>query len=153
MFLCLCACSAPTKSRQSDTPQPLQAPAPEVLPWTRSFEASALLIADEVRIEGPRGLMDHIATRIEPEYHSYSATTLPEGFQQVFETREEGRGMDLRAYLDGLEVVAFERLVLLERPGDVPVVVEALGEAFWREAATGREQRAATLRFEGRRPE
>ena len=156
----LVACGAPVKEQQPETPFPVDefgpvepAPPPAPSPWTKSFQSSALLIADEIRIEGPKGLLDHIATRIEPEFHTYEATTLPEGFQQLFKPRTEAAGIDIRAYFDALEVVAFQRLVLLERPGDVDVIVQAVGDAFYREASTGREQRGSSLRFVGERPE
>jgi hypothetical protein len=157
--LCLlCACGAPVERSEPETPpvfvplEPIEPP-PAPRPWTESFRSSALLIADEVRIEGPKGLLDHIATRIEPDFHTYVAETLPEGFQQTFEPRRADAGIDIRAYFDALEVVALKRLVLLERPGEVDVVVQAAGDAFWRESATGREQRGSLLRFVGTRPE
>ena len=157
--LCLlCACGAPVERSEPAAPpefvplEPLEPP-PAPKPWTTSFRSPALLIADEVRIEGPQGLLDHIATRIEPDFHTYDAETIPEGFQQTFEPRDASAGIDIRAYFDALEVVALRRLVLLERPGDVEVVVQAAGDAFWRESATGREQRGSLLRFVGTRPE
>lgn len=157
---CLASCGTPGEDPELDTtpvfvpydePEPQPEPAPA--PWTSTFQSAALLIADEIRIEGPKGLLNHIATRIEPDHHTYAATTLPEGFQQSFEPRNLAAGIDIRAYLDGLEVVALKRLVLLERPGDVQVIVEAVGDAFWRESSSGNEKRGSALRFVGERPE
>ncbi len=153
----LTACGAPVKEQAPESPPDIftiEPPPPEPVPqpWTKSFQASALLIADEIRIEGPKGLLDHVATRIEPEHHVYEVDTLPAGFQQVFRPRDEAAGFEMRAYLDALEVVAFKRLVLLERPGDAEVVVQAAGDAYWRDASTGQERRGALLRFVGEPP-
>ena len=155
-LVCLNACGTPPQENQPDAlPGPVlgepAAPKPPT-PWTTSFRGEAILIADVVRIEGPAGLLEHIATRIEPDFHTYEATTLPEGFQQRFEPRDASAGIEMRAYLDNLEVAAFRELVLLERPGDVQVIVEGLGDAYYREAATGDERRGAQLRFVGERP-
>ena len=159
LALCLLsACGAPAERSESEAPPefvPLEPPEPPPAPrpWTQSFRSSALLVADEVRIEGPKGLLDHIATRIEPDFHSYTAETLPEGFQQTFEPLRNDAGIDIRAYFDALEVVALRRLIVLERPGEVDVVVQATGDAFWRESSSGREKRGPLLRFVGTRPE
>ncbi len=157
--LCLlCACGAPVERSEPAAPpefvplEPLEPP-PAPRPWTDTFRSPALLIADEVRIAGPKGLLDHIATRIEPDFHTYDAETVSEGFRQTFEPRDASAGIDIRAYFDALEVVALKRLVLLERPGEVDVVVQAAGDAFWRESASGREKRGSILRLVGTRPE
>lgn len=149
----IASCGTPAQERQSDRPPGVSTALPEPpRPWTSSFERSALLVADEVRVEGPKGLLDHIATRIEPEHHVYGVETVAEGFRQTFTPRDPNAGIEMRAYLDGLELVAVRRLVLLERPGDVDVVVQGTGDAYWRETASGREQRGDVLRFVGERP-
>ena len=40
-------------------------------------------------------------------------------------------------------------LVVVERPGELDVTVVAEGEVYWRETASGRERRAASLTLEG----
>lgn len=118
-------------------------------PWTTTFTEPALLFANTVHIEGPRGLMDHFAARTVDEYHSYAAETLPEGFRQVYRVERPESGVELRAYLDALEIVVIDKLVVLERPGEHDVLVRAEGEVFWRETNSGREQRAAQLSLSG----
>ncbi len=133
-------------------PPPFQEP-PQPTPWTSSFRSSAILVADEIRIEGPKGLLEHVATRTEPDHHDYEAKTLPEGFQQVFTPKAGGAGVEMSAYLDAWRLAALRRLVLLERPGDVDVVIQAAGNVFWQDLTTGAEKRASTLVLRGDPPE
>lgn len=158
-FLALAACESvpeqgvsPTSPTAGPGPPPLQEP-PKPTPWTSSFQSSAILVADEIRIEGPKGLLEHVATRTEPDHHDYEAKTLPEGFQQVFTPKVEGVGVEMSAYLDAWRLAALRRLVLLERPGDVDVVVSATGNVFWQDLTTGAEKRASTLVLRGDPPE
>lgn len=153
LALALAACTAPTREAQPPTVDPAAEPeVPDPLvrrPWTTSFQEPALLFADRVRIEGPRGLLDHFAARTVDEYHGYDAETRPEGFVQSFTVSRPEAGVELRAYLDALELVVLEALVVVERPGDLDVSVVAEGDVYWRETASGREQRAARLVLEG----
>ena len=151
------ACGGPGQNDTGPGPFPGEGggppePAPEVeerLPWTETFRAPALLIADEIRVEGPKGLLDHFAARVEPDHHHYTAETLPEGFVQTFELKRRGSGIEIRAQLDAWELVAIEKLVALERPGDVDAVVFARGDVYWCDTATGAERRGPTLTFRG----
>ncbi|MFT7669435.1 MAG: hypothetical protein ACI8X5_002137 [Planctomycetota bacterium] len=118
--------------------------------WTSEFESPALVMGDQVYVEGPKGLLDHFSTRIADEFHFSDTKTLPEGFRQVFTVRDEQAGVEIRAYLDELEIVVFKELIVLERPGDLDVRVSVSGDAYWRSAATSEERRAAQLVFIGK---
>jgi len=145
------ACAAPEELETSPrTLEPTtEAIVAELPAWTEEFRSPALLMANRVTIEGPKGLVDHVATRLEPRFHGYAAETLPEGFRQVITSLEPGAGIEIRAYLDAFQVVAFEELVLLERPGQVDVIVRAEGDAYYRDTTSGAEQRGSRLEFRG----
>ena len=142
--LVLGACSTP------DAPQQEPARAPE-LPWTQEFMEEATLVADEVAVEGPPGLLHHFVQRQEPDWHDYSVRTVPEGLLQETRLRVEG-GPEIRANLDNLAIVALRSLRVLERPGDVPVTVRARGDAYWQRTKDGSEQRSDVLELVGQRP-
>lgn len=129
---------------------------PAIPPWTQEFEQRALLIADKVRIEGPVGLLDHLATRPNPEFHDRSERTTPDGFLQEIESRVTGKGSEILAWLDKLEIVALHELSVLEGPFLKDVVVEASGQVLWRPIdgeGEGAERRESPLRLVGRLPE
>lgn len=131
-----------------DAPRPVDA-TPLPRQWTAAFLGKAVLTAAEVRIEGPKGLLDHVATRSDPEYHLRVEKTIPAGFLQEITTRPGTGDVEIRAQLDQLVIAATRRLVVLERPGPVDVVVIAAGDAFWKSGETQAEKRGETLRFEG----
>lgn len=118
-------------------------------PWTEEFREGGLLIADRVWIEGPVGLLQHVATRSVEEYHSYKAETLPEGFRQTYRVRHPEQGMEMRVFLDALKIVVLRELVLTEKPGPLDVHVRAQGDAYWQDPATGAEQRNFEINFVG----
>ena len=157
LLVLFAACGSPTRNETDPGPTPPvvggpSQPPPEALPerpWTETFRSPAMLIADEIRVEGPKGLIDHLATRVEPDHHTYTAETLPEGFCQTIELRRQDSGVEIRAYLDACELVALGKLIILERPGEVEVVVLATGDAYWRDSTTGAERRGPTLTFRG----
>lgn len=103
-----------------------------IIPWTPSFTRGALLIADEIRVEGPRGLLEHIATRVVEPHHSQTVETLPEGFQQIFEVVDPTSGVEIRSHLDSMQIVAVRRITILERPGDVRVKISAVGRVYYK---------------------
>lgn len=149
-LLLAAACGTPTKSseRSASAGDEADVPlVPQALPWTDAFLESALLVAREVHIEGPPGLIVHFVGRVE-EGIATEVKTLTEGLRQTF-TVEPGAPIEVRAQLDQLQIVAERRIVVLERPGPVDVVVEARGDAYHRDAA-GAEQRAPSLRLVGR---
>jgi hypothetical protein len=105
---------------------------PALRPWPRTFQRSALLVADRVVIEGPKGLLDHVALSQDPDVVDYVVETLPEGFRQVVSKRSDVGFVEIKAALDALEITALESVMVLERPGDVPVRVIAVGGVWWR---------------------
>jgi len=117
-------------------------------PWTDVFEEGALLVADEVRIEGPQGLLDHVFSGADPADHEQTVETRPEGFFQEIRVTRPG-GIEIRARLDAWRISALRRLTILERTAPVDVLVEARGEAFWHRSSTGEERRSETLTFGG----
>ena len=117
-------------------------------PWTTRFMGRNVLFAEEVRIEGPAGLLDHVVTRPDTTAHDVRVQTLPEGLLQSVRVKNNGQG-EIRGQLDQLVIVATRSLQVLERPGNVPVVVQARGDVLYKDLATGQEVRQAVLRIEG----
>lgn len=123
-------------------------------PWTKSFQKASVLLADVVEIEGPEGLVDHVATRVDPALHARRERTTSDGYLQEIERKQgEGDGgplSEIQVYLDQMQITALRKVVILTRPGSVPVVVRARGNAFWTDTTTNEERRGETLRFEGK---
>jgi len=105
--------------------------AEELKPWTESFTRASLLVADRIVIEGPKGLMDHVALRQDAENLDYSAETLPEGFRQVLRRKDPTAFIEIVAGMDNWQLVALDSVLVLERPGDVPVRIIAAGGVSW----------------------
>ena len=103
-----------------------------IIPWTPSFTRGALLIADEIRVEGPKGLLEHIATRVVEPHHRQQVETLPEGFQQIVEVVDPNSEVEIRSHLDSMQIVAVRRITILERPGDVRVKIRAMGRVYYK---------------------
>ena len=128
-------------------------PMPEaMLPWTDAFQKSAVLLANDVRIEGPQGLIARIATVSNPEELERKEKATPEGYLVVIQAKPEVYGVEIKAQLDRLTIVALQHLTMLERPGSKTVVVDAKGEVFWQELETKAEKHAPALRLEGQIP-
>lgn len=154
--LVLCACGAPQKRSESPyapAPDP-NAPMPKDVvvkkPWTERFLNASVLVARDVRIEGPDGLLEHVVARQELEIVDVETKTTPEGLLQKITVKPGNPGAEIRAQLDNLAVASLHSLTILERPGKVDVVVTASGEAYFNEKSTNTEQRAPTLRLEGK---
>jgi hypothetical protein len=107
-----------------------------------------VLVADEIVIEGPPGLIDHVALRQDEETTIYATRTVPEGLLQELAARA-GTGVEVRAQLDAWSLAAFRRIIVLQRSGDVPVSVRATGGAFWAAADGSGEKREDRLLFTG----
>ncbi|MCY2958713.1 MAG: hypothetical protein NTY35_00975 [Planctomycetota bacterium] len=128
-------------------PPPKDPAAAAPLPWTKRFLAAGVLVADEIRIEGPAPLLEHIVTRPEAGNHEVKVQTIPAGFQQTITVRTAGA--EIRAQIDQVAISALKRLVILERPGPVDVLVIAAGDVFWKDGTDGQTTRAQSLRIEG----
>jgi hypothetical protein len=161
LALVLCAAGCGSSPPTSHDERPGSAPAAQqdarpmpdaMLPWTDAFQKSAVLLANDVRIEGPQGLIAHVATVSNPELLDRVEKATPEGFLQVVRLKEGVHGVEIKAQLDRLTIVALERLTVLEHPGATTVVVDAKGEVFWQDLDSKAEKRGEALRLEGKVP-
>jgi len=137
------ACRAPEPSGSHLTLDPAPPPARA---WTSAFLKESVLVADEIVIEGPHDLIDHVALRQDEETTVYSTKTVPEGLLQELSARPE-MGVEVRAQLDVWSLAAFRKITVLQRPGEVPVTVRARGNAYWSDGSN--ERRQAELVFQG----
>lgn len=150
LILVVAACSSARKdTRSTDARSTAQGPG-VVKPWTTDFQKATLVVADEIVIEGPDGLLDHVATRAESESHTKSERTTSQGFLQEIVQKPNVAPVEIRGFLDHFELIAMKKLTVLERPGPVDVVLRANGDVFVREAASGAERRTSALRVEGK---
>lgn len=153
--LSFAACGTPDKRNESPfapAPDPRAGPPKDLLvkkPWTDRFYATGALVARDVRVEGPDGLLEHIVATQDLSVMEVSTKTTPEGLLQVMTLRPDAVGEEIRAQLDNLAIVSLHSLTILERPGPVNVIVSASGDAFLKEKGAPAETRAPTLRIEG----
>ena len=126
------------------------APPPAAQPWTDAFLAPAVLVADEIRIEGPAGLRDHLATRAEPGLHERTEKTTSQGFLTEIHLRTGHFDAPIKAWLDQLELAAMVKLVVLERPGLVDVTLSARGQVLWSDKRTKQEKRSESFSLSGK---
>ena len=117
--------------------------------WTEEFQKKSILIAREISIEGPPGLIDHVAYKQVPEQR-YRAQTIAEGFLQEIAVGED-KANPIWIQLDNLAINAVERARVLERVTEGPVRIKARGDAYWKNLETGQEQRAETIELVGPR--
>lgn len=149
------ACGAPDKRSESPfapAPNPNDGPPTgdlAVKPWTDRFYATGVLVASDVRIEGPDGLLEHVVARQDLQIVDVSTKATNDGLLQVLTVREEAAGEEVRAQLDNLAIVFLHSLTILERPGPVDVVVSASGDVYLNEKGGDGEKRAPTLRIVG----
>ncbi len=153
----LCACGSNTaKSSKSSSafapaPDPNAPPPADVVaaakPWTERFLAPSVLVADEIRIEGPAPLLEHVVTRPEPDVHESQAQTIPAGFEQTIRVRTPGA--EIRAQIDQLAISAMRKLVVLERPGGGDVVITAIGDVMWKDGPENGPARSQSVRIAG----
>ncbi|MBM3977256.1 MAG: hypothetical protein FJ299_09735 [Planctomycetes bacterium] len=144
-FLCvswiaLCAAGCGT-TEPRPVPQPVEArskPAPAAdsakRPWPTELAAEALLIGDVIEIEGPEGLIEHLAVRQEGQDVEYKAETTADGFLQTWNAKG---GAEVRGQLDNCVLAALQRLSALERPGATSVEIRATGAVFKRRGPQG----------------
>jgi hypothetical protein len=127
-----CACQG---ADHADAPPP----PPTLGRWTDAFEESAIVIADEIAIEGPPALRAHFALPQDPALISIVTRATDRGLLQVATLKEETG--ELSAQLDNWTIVATRRLEVLERPGETTVRIVARGGAVWRPVGPGAEAR------------
>jgi hypothetical protein len=146
----LLGCGSPRADADAAGSGPMPAPVDlESLMWTNAFLQPANLIADEVVIEGPPALRNHVRVRQDSQGTVYSAQTTSKGFLQELAAKPEAGYVELHAQLDSWQIVAFRRITWLERPGLGPVLVRASGGASWHAVAGGAERREEVLEFRG----
>jgi hypothetical protein len=119
-------------------------------PWTSEFSKPAMLIADDISIEGPPGLIAHFAARVDPDVHQQVQKTIAEGFLQQITLKPGNTDAEINAQLDNLALVATRRMSALERPGRVDLVVRARGRVSWHDLATKEVKRAETMTLTGK---
>lgn len=154
-FVLVGACGSPrdpkTRPSSNDASVPAAPRKAEPQRWTDRFlGADRVLVADDVRIEGPQGLLDHAVTGSVESVHDVEHKTLPEGYQVTIAQRDGAALNEIRAQLDQLTIVATRRLVLLERPGPVDVVLTASGDVFFKDGPLAPDVRQPALRIVGR---
>lgn len=125
-LMSLVSCNAaPDEPAEPDVPRP-----PATLGrWTSAFLERGLLIADEITIEGPPALRDHLVMPQDAVGSSSSTRATDEGLLQIVEAKPEGGAAEIRAYLDNWEIVATKSLRVLERPAEIDVELVARGDA------------------------
>src|SRR5262245_15863326 len=139
------ACQGPEKPRSSLVLEPADMPGRA---WTSAFVREAVLVADEISIEGPHDLIDHVVLRQDEELTTYTTKTVPEGLWQELAARPEAGG-EVRAQLGAGSLAAIRRITVLQRPGEVPVTVRARGKVYWAAADGSTERRGEELVFQG----
>lgn len=124
--------------------EPWEPPTPK--PWTDEFHRRAALLANRIRIEGPTGLLEHVAPVVDSRVHGHTVQTTAQGLLQVTKVLAPD-SPPIGAQLDGWQIMALEELTILERLEECDVVILASGDAFWKDPATGEEKREDVLRF------
>ncbi|MFT7678471.1 MAG: hypothetical protein ACI8QC_002464 [Planctomycetota bacterium] len=128
----------------SRPPGPPEPPKPK--PWTDIFQVKCLVLADQVSIEGPPGLLEHLLLRSDDALYERVVETTTKGLSITITPRKPG---DLvRCQLDSWHISAIRGLEVLERPGGAGVKLVARGQALWKDMDGG-EKRMNQLVFEG----
>jgi len=117
--------------------------------WTSRFASQAVLVADEVTIEGPSDLMQHVAVTQDLDVFAFASWTTKDGLRQETSVKPGVAEREVRAQLDGWTIVAIRKLHVLQRPGDAPVVVRAVGDAKLLPVDGGAEERGPLLVYRG----
>jgi len=147
-FLLGSACSGPGSAPDAASDPAPGPPAGSTAAPSADFSTPAVLVAEEILIEGPPGLRDRFAAAQDPARMLYSMKTVEAGLLQEIAARPGAGPVEIRAQLDAWVLLARRRLRILESPDPCPVVVRATGSASWRTPA-GETRRGAALRFEG----
>ncbi|MEL6906742.1 MAG: hypothetical protein AAFU73_10630 [Planctomycetota bacterium] len=107
------------------------APLPERV-WTGAFSERSLLLARSIRIEGPAGLLEHVAVASDDELYERYVETTADGFLQVVQ-RASDEVEVVRGSLDAWRLAAEARVTVLERMAECPVRIVAAGDVLWRD--------------------
>lgn len=116
-------------------------------PWTGAFSETAVMLAGTIYVEGPQGLLDHVAARVDDAYYERATETTEQGFLQTI-VRPSEDVPEIRVRLDRWTMAAISRVVILERFDECSVTVVASGDAIWRDV-DGTLARSPRLEFVG----
>ncbi len=147
--LLLAAC---TTNSAPEEPTPQSEAAPPAVPagaWTEDFSNQAVIVAEEIRVTGPRGLLEHVAVQQDPTNHSHEVKTTSDGLR-LESVAVPNALLPIRGQLDALSLAATRSLVVLESITAVDVVVEAGGDVYYHDVEAGKESRSPRLRLVGR---
>ena len=146
-----CACAAPAPdSTTRESPSAVQASATEpgrrsarTLPWTTRFRRRAsVLLANDVRVEGSQGLLDHIYCAASDK-HVVNQRTDPRGLA----SRPSKRARERRSACGPLSMACASKpsggSSSSKRVEPCDVHVTALGDAWWKDV-NGTEERGET---------
>ncbi|MBK7643426.1 MAG: hypothetical protein IPJ19_10310 [Planctomycetes bacterium] len=147
----LSACQQPAKQDRAAKPQVDDTGGPIIKPWTDAFSGPAVLFADEIWVEGPEGMIDRTALRVDPELNDTSTRTTKDGLLQVVTVKPDVQA-EVHGFLDHWELVGFRKVSILERVVPCDVKVRASGAAHFVDTATKAEQNQDTLEFTGKIP-
>jgi len=148
-LLLLAACQQTSKQDTEANPEDVRPPVHT--PWTEAFTKKAILFADEIVVEGPRGIIAHAGMRVDDEIHVTSTKTTKDGLLQETHLAPGAQG-EIHAFLDNWELIAFRRITILERVVPCDVRVRARGDARFVDQVTNEEQNGNELSFEGKIP-
>ncbi|HPF14700.1 MAG: hypothetical protein H6830_01540 [Planctomycetes bacterium] len=137
----------PGAAQEANSPRPLD---PELEPWTDAFSKKCVLLARDIVVEGPPGMLVHSALTSDATRYVVKNKTTERGFEQLAVARPDV-GREVRCQLDQWVLAAENSVLVIERPGPCPVRVIATGAAVWRDM-DGNEQRDETLEFLGEKP-
>ena len=151
LFLPACASTPPGAGSRGDAaPEEATLPLGLERAFTTRFQDPDVLVGQVITVEGPADLLAHVALRQEPGVFDYDTKTTRQGLRQrLTKAKDAPPGATIRAQLDNWSLVADQELVVLQRPGDCPVVVRAEGRAVHLSTARGEERREDTLEFRG----
>jgi hypothetical protein len=119
-------------------------------PWTTRYASKGVVMAREIVVEGPEGLREHAALQQNDTVATIVVDTTAVGLVQQLTKRDtlDGQFVELRGHVDNWNLVAFERITLIERPDrNGPVRVIAMGEAYV--STDGEERRGERLEVVG----
>ena len=141
------ACKSAGTGPAQDKPATSAKSAASKAPWSLEFQSKSILIAREITIEGPVGLIDHVAYKQVAEQR-YSTKTIPDGLLQEISVGDD-HSQPIFIQLDNLVINAIRSARVLERVVDGPVKITARGDAYWKNLETGEQKRAESVELIG----
>jgi hypothetical protein len=151
LVLAACAGDGPKSAGEPKSDAPDHAPIKlaDDSRWTDEFQSERVLTADEVTIEGPKGLLGHVFVTQDTENQTQETKATPEGLRIETRVKDGADDAPVRAQLDKWLVVAARQLVVLENPHAESVIVHARGDVFLSGKDAQQEVRMNELRMVG----